>query len=85
MSDVAKEIIAIIAGKANPGHGEVKPTDALVDLGIDSLQVVELTFELEEKFDVEIPFNANSDIESKTVADLVRAVEELVAAKAARA
>lgn len=82
MSDVAKEVIAIIADKADPGHGEVKMSDSLTDLGIDSLSVVELTFLLEEKFDVEIPFNANSDIEAKTVADLVNAVEGLIAAKA---
>ncbi len=75
----------MIADKANPGHGEVRMTDSLTELGIDSLEVVELTFLLEEKFDVEIPFNANSDIEAKTVADLVSAVEGLVAAKAARA
>jgi acyl carrier protein len=85
MSDVAKEIIAMIVDKTSPGQGEVKVTDRLDELGLDSLQVVELTFLVEEKFDVEIPFNANSDIEAKTVADLVRAVEGLIAAKAARA
>jgi acyl carrier protein len=43
--------------------------------------VVELTFVIEEKFDVEIPFNANFDIKAKTVGDLIKTVEALVAAK----
>jgi len=45
------------------------------------LSVVELTFVIEEKFDVEIPFNANFDIKAKTVGDLIKTVEALVAAK----
>jgi acyl carrier protein len=85
MSDTARQIIAMIAEKTSAGQADVKMSDSLNDLGLDSLQVVELTFNVEERFDVEIPFNANSDIEAKTVADLVRAVEGLVAAKAARA
>lgn len=43
--------------------------------------MVELTFVIEEKFDVEIPFNANFDIKAKTVGDLIKTVEALVAAK----
>jgi acyl carrier protein len=56
-------------------------SDPLDQLGLDSLQVVELTFVIEERFDVEIPFNANFDIEAKTVADLIQTVEGLLAAK----
>jgi acyl carrier protein len=46
------------------------------------LQVVELIFDIEEKFDINLPVNANLDIESKTVGDLIQAVDQLVAAKA---
>jgi acyl carrier protein len=81
MRDVAKEITKMIADKAKRGDLPIL-SDPLTELGLDSLQVVELTFDIEERFDVEIPFNANSDIEAKTVADLVKKVEELVAAKA---
>jgi acyl carrier protein len=81
MPDVAKEIMKIIADKMSNGYGALNLSDPLDELGLDSLQVVELTFIIEEKFDVEIPFNANSDIEAKTVADLIQTVEGLVAAK----
>ena len=45
------------------------------------MEVVSLIFDIEEKFDINIPVNANMDIESKTVADLIQAVDQLVAAK----
>lgn len=77
MRDVAKEILKIIADKVGNGHGDLNLSDALDDLGLDLLQVVELTFVIEEKFDVEIPFNANFDIKAKTLADLVQTVEGL--------
>jgi acyl carrier protein len=82
MSDVAKEIIKMITEKMNKNHGVLKTSDRLDKLGLDSLQVVELTYLIEEQFDVEVPFNANSDIEAKTVADLIQTVERLVATKA---
>lgn len=71
----------IINEKTNNDDGALKVSDQLEELGLDSLGVVELTFLVEERFDVEIPFNANSDIAAKTVADLVAVVESLVAAK----
>jgi acyl carrier protein len=85
MSDVAAEIMQIIGSKTSSGHDAVGLTDQLDELGLDSLGVVELTFAIEEKFDVEIPFNANFDIKAKTVADLVTTVEALVAAKVSSA
>jgi acyl carrier protein len=46
------------------------------------MEVVALIFDIEEKFNINIPVNANMDIESKTVGDLIQAVDQLVAAKA---
>jgi acyl carrier protein len=85
MPDVAGEIIKIISDKTDSTNGALKISDPLDELGLDSLGVVELTFLIEEKFDVEIPLNANSDISAKTVADLVEMVESLVAAKVSMA
>ena len=82
MSDVATEILKIIADKMSKNYSVLNLTDPLDELGLDSLQVVELTFVIEERFDIEIPFNANFDIEAKTVADLIQTVEGLVTAKA---
>ena len=59
MVDVAADTIAIIASKVRSGQSTVQPTDNLTDLGLDSLLVMELVFDIEEKFDITIPFNAN--------------------------
>lgn len=82
MANVANDILELIGSKIGKGQGQLKLSDPLDQLGLDSLEVVSLTFTIEEKYDVEIPFNANSDIEAKTVADLIHTVEQLVAAKA---
>lgn len=83
MSDVAGETIEIIAKHVANKDRPVQPSDKLTDLGVELLDVIELVMELEEKFDVHIPFNAN-DTEMKdfqTVGDIVRAIETLVAKK----
>ena len=83
MSDVAAETIGVIAKHVADKGKAVQLGDKLTDLGVESLDVIELVMELEEKFDIHIPFNAN-DTEMKdfqTVGDIVRAIETLVAKK----
>ena len=67
---------------------DIRLTDTLQDLGLDSLGLVESIFAIEEAFDVSVPFNANepgkSGFDISSVAAIIAAVEGLVAgAKAA--
>jgi len=81
MSDVTGDTIQIISKHAK--GKSVQMNDKLTDLGVESLDVIEMVMELEEKFDIHIPFNAN-DTEMKdfqSVGDVVRAIENLVAQK----
>ncbi len=85
MTDVGGAVVQIISGKISPPPAQpLKPDDKLADLGIASLDVVEIIFELEERFDIEIPFNANQGSAGAfgTVGEVIAAVDELVAAKA---
>jgi acyl carrier protein len=84
MSDVAQDVMAIIKKKIRVERDQIAMDDRLQDLGLESLDALELVFDIEEKFDVEIPVNANeANIGGfETVADIVRAVEKLVAKKA---
>ena len=51
-------------------------SDLVADLGFDSLQVLELIAELEDRFDISIPLN---DVPStRTVAQIVAQVARLV-------
>lgn len=84
MNDVARDVIAIIAKKKRVDKPNVEVSDRLEDLGLESLDAVEMIFDLEEKFDIQIPYNANTNnprTEFDTVADVVRAIENLVAKK----
>ncbi|HZD88555.1 MAG TPA: acyl carrier protein [Pseudolabrys sp.] len=84
MTDVAKDVIEIIAKKKRVDKPNVELTDRLEDLGLESLDAVEMIFDLEEKFDISIPYNANTNnprTEFDTVDDVVKAIEKLVAEK----
>jgi acyl carrier protein len=63
----------------NVSRRPIQPTlesDLVADLGLDSLQVLEVVAELEEKFDVSIPLN---DVPAaRTVAQVVAQVAALV-------
>lgn len=78
--DVAGEVTAIIA-KRKRVDKPVEPSDRLTALGLESLDSVEMIFDLEEKFDIQIPYNANDANPSagfETVADVVNAIKKLV-------
>ena len=84
MSDVAGGVIEIISKKKRVEKPTVELSDRLEDLGLESLDAVEMIFDLEEKFDIEIPYNANTNnprTEFDTVGDVVNAIEKLVAKK----
>ncbi len=81
MVSVAADIVAMITDRISSTGDALQLSEPLDKLGLDSMQVVELIFDIEEKFDINLPVNANMDIESKTVGDLIQAVDRLVAAK----
>ena len=81
MVSVADDIVEMITERTSHTGGTLELSESLDNLGLDSMEVVTLIFDIEEKFDIQIPVNANLDIESKTLADLIQAVDQLVAAK----
>ena len=82
MTDVTNDVIAIIAKKVRvENHPKIELSDRLEDLGLESLDAVEMIFDLEEKFDIQIPYNANTTnprTEFATVGDVVNAIQKLV-------
>ena len=79
---VKENIIAIIAEQALLEPGDVTVDQTLDDLGIDSLALVEAIFAIEERFDITVPFNANTPGENAfditSVASIIVAVQKLV-------
>jgi nodulation protein F len=84
MADLlAEEIISKIQARADPKAGEVALDTDLSLLGIHSLELTEIIFDLEERHGIEIEMNtveAWSNL--RNVGDLVRAVHALVDRKA---
>jgi acyl carrier protein len=79
MDEVTADTMAIIAKRLPADRHDLSMTDRLEDLGIDSFTAVEMIFDLEEKFDVQISFNANDNMSHLvTVGDVVAAIKKLV-------
>jgi acyl carrier protein len=83
MTDVAREVIEVIAKQAKVEPQQVTRETELVDLNLESLDSIELIFALEEKFNIEIPFNANdpnsAGISFEAAGDVIDAVVKVVA------
>jgi acyl carrier protein len=83
MTTVVSDVIQIIAKHARGGRTDVQLGDRLADLGIESIDAIEMIFDLEEKFDIQIPYNVNdAQPEFETVGDIVGAIQRLVTSKA---
>ncbi len=68
------EVKEVVAEQLNVNADDVKEESKFVeDLGADSLDVVELIMELEEKFDIEIPDSEAENI--ATVGDAIKYIE----------
>ena len=82
MNDITADVLAIVARKL-PNQGQtIQLTDRLEDLGIDSFAAVEMIFDLEEKFDIQISYNSNdARPEFQTDGDVVAAIQKLVGGK----
>ena len=86
MAAVATDVMAIVAKRVRTSRTEIKADDRLEDLGIESIDAVEMIFDLEEKYDIEIPYNANEEASDfKTVGSVVERVRSLVAGPGAAA
>jgi acyl carrier protein len=81
MATLASEVVEIIAPRIRIGDRKIALSDRLDALGLQSLDILEITFDLEQRFNIEIPFNANTKFEFDTVGALVLAIERLVAEK----
>ncbi len=81
---VATDVMSVIKKKIRVDRSEITLDDRLADLGLESLDALELVFDLEEKFDIEIPVNANdAQIGGfEKVSDVVAAVQKIIDKKA---
>lgn len=81
--NIASQVIEIISEQALLKPEEITMDSSPVDLGVDSLGLVEAIFAIEERFDISVPFNANapqdSDFDISSVATIVQGIQALIA------
>ena len=66
---VLTEIYEVLQPFAKEGQTFSEETELVADLGLDSVQVMELLLQIEDRFDVSIPLNIMPEV--RTVKDLV--------------
>ena len=82
MSNVQDVIFETIASDARIPKENISLESTLTDLGIDSLEAIEIVFNLEERFKISFP-DRDPSFDTGTVRGLVDAVERLLAEQAA--
>jgi acyl carrier protein len=86
MSDqVEKDIVEIIREATRSPEAEMMSSTPLEELGVDSLDFVEMLFMVEERFGIDVPYNANdptAEFAFTTVGDVAEAVRRLMQRKA---
>ena len=82
MSSVQETIFGIISKEAGIDPGKITMDSTLKDLEIQSLDAVQIIFEIEDHFKITLP-DRDPNFDTESVRGLVEAVEKLVNEKPA--
>lgn len=74
-AEIEQKIIEIIHEQKTLAEDAIKPNTPLRDAGIDSLDALNILFQIEETFGITIPDDRARQVQ--TVNDIVTAVQEL--------
>ena len=73
--EILLQLYEILKPFAKDGQSLSEDTELLSDLGLDSMKVMQLLLETEERFDISIPLNIIPNV--RTVGDFARQIEQL--------
>ncbi len=80
MDEVATKIIEILRKNMRNPDKEITLETKLTDLEIESLDLAVIVFDIEDTFGIQIPYNANEEVEDfATVGSVVERVKSIVA------
>jgi len=78
---IESDIFDIVATQAKVDRATLKRDTKLSELDLQSIDIIELIFAIEDKFDISVPYNAadlnSAGIAFENVGDLIDAVERL--------
>jgi acyl carrier protein/nodulation protein F len=79
MDEVTTKIIDILKKHMKAPSDDVDTSTELMALEIESLDLAMIVFDIEDSFDVEIPYNANESADDfKTIGSVVNKVKALI-------
>ncbi|MDQ1119367.1 MULTISPECIES: acyl carrier protein [Pseudoxanthomonas] len=81
---IESQIQTIVAQHAEIDPATLTPDTKLQELGVDSLEAIEILFDIEEHFDITFP-QRDPKLDDGSLGKLVLAVEDALATKAATA
>jgi len=81
MADVLDEVRHIISKHTSLGAEALTPETRLDAIGVESIDLVEIMFEIEERFKIEVPQNTNAEsrLEFTTVGQISEGVRSILA------
>lgn len=80
-STLQSELIALISRIVKIDPATVEPGARLSELGVKSLDMVEVIFSIEETYCIKIPYNANDEAQVDSVEELLDQVIGLIEAR----
>lgn len=79
MATVFDRVRAVITKKFSVPAENIRPDSTLESLGLDSLDLIDALFEIEDEFKIRLPQDA-SGVRAATVQDVVDSIEKIQAA-----
>ena len=73
--EILPQLYEILQSYAKDGQSLSEDTELLSDLGLDSMKVMQLLLDTEERFDISIPLNIIPSV--RTAGDFARQIEQL--------
>lgn len=78
MSSIFETVQDILADKYSVARENVTPESTLESLGLDSLDLIELMFEVEDAFNIRVPQEAGTALKAATVQDIIDNIQKLI-------
>jgi acyl carrier protein len=74
-----ERVRTVLAKKYSLAPDAITPESTLESLGLDSLDLIELLFDVEDEFGIRIPQDGGSALKTATIQDIINSVQTIVA------
>jgi acyl carrier protein len=78
MATIFETVQNILADKYSVEKETVTPESTLESLGLDSLDLIEMMFEVEDAFNIRVPQEAGTALKAATVQDVVDNIQKMI-------